>query len=451
MGRIILNNENLWEWMKEFKNLSIGDYLRLIALNQENPEYIIMRKKENSLLKSTDNIMKNLSLLVPREYFLELQFCAKTFAGICGTIFPPLVTHIEQLAYIEWLLYTEPGYPKYRDHLVHMFKVAFTGDRLLINEDIFEKIRGLQFQSEKPKHFKKWLRENRLILPKEEADQKEILKMAFFLAALFHDFGYGYFFHNLYQERLLKINTWLQPGTDLTEINTPFFNRFKKSLPYFFIEHHHMWCAKMDKSIKEEQKQRLVSGFFRDCLPLNHSIASTFTILEIAEKFWEAGALNKKLYIAFQLAAEAIMIHDMTCKENWLHLGFDNGNHFLNNKSYKATPLGILLVLADELSVWNRFRIIPSHSKNQREVRNQMDDKNVPQKIEIEVLNKELQLVPYYETPEEKAADILGKTFYEDLDCFKQDGAATFMEYKVVINPKWEKKRNEARQGRQVS
>lgn len=436
MGQIIINNEELWKWMKGFKNGSINDYLRLIAANQENPEYIIMRKKENSFQKSPDNIMKNLSLLVPREYFLELQYCAKTFAGICGTIFPPLVTHIEQLAYIEWLLYTEPGYLKYRDHLVHMFKVAFTGDRLLTNEDISKKICGIQFHSEKPEHFNKWLKANRLILPKGEADQEDILKIAFFLAAIFHDIGYGYFFHNLYQERLFLINTWLQPGTDLTDINTPFFKQFRKSLPYFFIEQHHMWCSKMDKSIDDKQKQRLVSGFFRDCLPLNHSIASTFTILEIAEKFREAGALNKKLYIAFHLAAEAIMTHDMTCKKNWLHLGVESENHFLNNQSYKSIPIGTLLILADELSVWNRFRIIPKHSENQREVITQMDDKNVPQKIEVEILDKELRLTPYYKTPEEKAFDILGKTFSENWDCFSQNKSPMFMDYKMKINAK---------------
>lgn len=443
MDRISLNNRDFWGWLKNLSSEKLGGYLRLIAENQTNPEYVIKLKKENDLNKSTDNIMKKLSLLMPREYFLELQFCAKTFAGICGTIFPPLVSHIEQLAYIEWLLYMEPGYPKYRDHLVHMFKVAFTGDRLLTYGDISEKICHLQFNSEKPdqpEHFKKWLKENRLILP-EEADQKGILQMAFFLAAIFHDFGYGYYFHNLYQERLFKINTWLQPGTDLTDINTPFFQRFRKSLPYFFIEQHHMGCSKLDKAVEDKHKKRIISGFFRDCLPLNHSIASTFTILEIAEKFWEAGALNKKLYIAFQLAAEAIMIHDMTCKKNWLHLGDGNEDHFLNTQSYKSIPLAILLILTDELSVWKRFRIQTGQSNSQREIIFQMTDENTPQEIEIEIQDKELLITPYYKNSEEKVFNALEKKFTgKDLECLKQGETTMFMDYKLKFSPEVYKK-----------
>lgn len=445
MGSVHLNDEDFWGWLKNpgTDSENIDGYLRLIASNQENPEYVIKLKKENDLNRSTDNIMRNLSRWMPREYFLELQFCAKTFAGICGTIFPPLVSHIEQLAYIEWLLYMEPGYLKYRDHLVHMFKVAFAGDRFLANEDIINKIYKCQSgETEKNGHFNGWLKENRLTFPGKgkDADQKDVIKMAFFIAALFHDFGYGYFFQNKYQERLFKINTWLQPGTDLTDNNTPFFQKFRKSLPYYFIEHHHMWCSKMDTAIGDKQKRRLVSGFLRDCLPLNHSIASTFTILEITEKFWEAGALNEKLYIAFQLAAEAIMIHDMTCKENWLHLGVQNENHFLHNQSYESVPLATLLILADELSVWNRFRISSRQSKNQREIIFQMNDENNPQKIEIDILDKELRITPHYKTPEESESNIFWKDFKKGMNCFKQDiqegSPMFFMDYEIIVSQK---------------
>lgn len=431
MDRIFLDNEHLWKWMAIGKSKddtkTLDYYLRIIAHNQVNEDYIIKLKKEN-YFKQPDDIMKNLSLMMPREYFLELQFCAKTIAAVFGTVFPPLASHIEQLAYIEWLLYTEPGYTKYRDHLVHMFKVAFAGDRLL---SIFlERICLFQFQSP---HFKKWIKGkfNISVIKKEE--RKEIIRMAFFLAAVFHDFGYGYYFHNRYQQRLYKINDWLLPGADLTDINGPLFQKFKTSLPYSFIEENHIWCSKSDK-LNDMQKPLIISGFFRDCLPLNHSIASTFTIMNIAENLWDSGALNDNLYIAFQLAAEAIMIHDMTDKQNSLHLNFGKKDHFLNTQSYKSIPIAVLLILADELAVWNRFKIKPVHSGNDEEIRYKMDKELVPNKIEIEIMKDKLQLKPYYRTTRKKDYNILRKKFKERFDFFKCKKSQMFMDYKIEID-----------------
>ena len=396
---------------------TLNDYIKLIADNQANSGYITKLKKEYFNEKSSNDIMRNLSLFVPREYFLELQFCAKTIASMFGTIFPPLISHIDQLAYIEWLLYTEPGYTKSRDHLVHMFKVAFVGDRLLSNNNILEKICELQFEAE---HFKEWSKDSKFnIYLTNENDQKDIVKMAFILASVFHDFGYGYFFHNLYQGRLFKINKWLQPGSDLTDIDTPFFEKFKKSLPYFYIEQKHKWGIKSKTFINEEQKKRLISGFFRDCLPLNHSIASTFTILDIAERLWDSGALNEKLYVSFQLAAEAIMIHDMTERKNWMHLDYKKKKHFLDNQSYKSIPIAILLILADVLAVWNRFKMKSKHSGNNEEITYQIDNEYVPKEIDIEILDKKIIIKPIYKTPKEKRYyenyDVLGKKFQKDL------------------------------------
>jgi hypothetical protein len=427
MARIILDNEHLWKWMAIGKSKddtgTLDDFLRLIADNQVNEDYIIKLKKEN-YLKQPDDIMKNLSLMMPREYFLELQFCAKTIAALFGTIFPPLASHIEQLAYIEWLLYTEPGYTKYRDHLVHMFKVAFAGHCLLSYHILLEKICLFQFQSQ---HFEKWIKDKFHI---SEEEHKEIIRMAFFLAAIFHDFGYGYYFHNRYQQRLYKINDWLLPGPDLTDINGPLFQKFKTSLPYSYIEDNHLWCSKSDK-LNDTQKPILISGFFRDCLPLNHSIASTFTIMNIVKNLWDVGALNDKLYLAFQLAAEAIMIHDMTCRHNWMHLNFGKKDHFLDSQSYKEIPISVLLILADELAVWNRFEIKPVHSGNYQEIRYKIDQEFVPKKIEIEMLDKKLQLKPYYRTTKGRNRDILRKKIKEDLDFFKHNESPMFMDYEI--------------------
>jgi hypothetical protein len=67
-----------------------------------------------------------------------------------------------------------------------------------------------------------------------------------------------------------------------------------------------------------------------------------------------AGALSQQLYVTFQLAAEACMIHDMTKVGTWAHLQKKKNEHFIDCNEHKSVPLAMLLVLADELSVWNR-------------------------------------------------------------------------------------------------
>jgi hypothetical protein len=384
---IDLKNENLWKWLALGRDSKIGshidDYLELIAKYQAHDGYIVKLMKHNQ--QDAGDTMKNLSQFMPRKYFLEIQYCAETFARVFGQVFPPLLPHVEQLAYIEWLLYTEPGYKKYRDHLVHMFKVAFVGDCFL-NDKKF--IRELTYKQFKPGHFRDWCKYKRFnISALRIKEKKEIMKMAFFLAAIFHDFGYGYFYHNLYAGRLFKLNDWLPSGADFTNINTPFFKKIEKSLPFFYVKQKHNWYKEFGHAGKQQEKL-LISGFFRDCLPLNHSIASMFTILDIAEKFREVCALNDELYIAFQIAAEAIMLHDMTGKKNWLHLAPGKNDHFLNSESYKESPLAVLLIYADELSVWERYRLKTKPNKNINELIYYLDINNVIEDIKINIDHK---------------------------------------------------------------
>jgi len=91
-------------------------------------------------------------------------------------------------------------------------------------------------------------------------------------------------------------------------------------------------------------------------LPLNHSVASSLFILDIAEDLYQRQIILPSLYIAFQLAAETCLVHDLTNPENYLHLKNSsiNHKHFLDCNCCNEIPMAILLVLADELSMWGR-------------------------------------------------------------------------------------------------
>ena len=246
---ITLNDEHFWDWMiPQEPNGGIYAYIKPFATNQLDSGYLLESLNEDSI-QGPSRIMENLDRCMPREYFLEIQYCAKTYATMFSKVFPPLASHVDQLAYIEWLLYTETDNLNYRDHLVHMFKVAFAGDQLLSHSSIVEIMLNKQFRSE---HFQRWCENWKIDIKRwGDDDRVKIIKLAFFLAALYHDIGYGYFFMQKYKKRLFKVNKWLLPDADPTDINADNTRFLLQSLSGLFIEKYHNWnCPKTFRNSK---------------------------------------------------------------------------------------------------------------------------------------------------------------------------------------------------------
>jgi len=436
MKTIHLENNSLWKWLdinKSSDENNINALLEAIVKTQHiEPGYLIELIRDGNHPKNS-NIMDNLSQYVPRKYFLEIQYCAAVYASVFGKIFPPFASEIEQLAYIEWLLYTEPGYTGYRDHLVHMFKVAFCGHRFLSVPTLFQKIVDFQFKST---HFIDWCKEEKIRIDLWKDHEKEnVVKIAFLLAALFHDFGYGYFFLSKYKERLFSLCQWLLLKADATELNTVATQTLLKSLPAFFIRKNHAWLSKQNKYY--QNADNVIAGFFHDCLPLNHSIASTFFILDLTEKLQKARALSEELYVAFQLAAEACMIHDMTGNQNWLHLKTKQNGHFIDCNDHKNIPLAMLLIFSDELSVWKRPTLKPEISKNGKNgISYFLDDGSTPEKIEISITERKKKNTIKI-TPINDQKETISKAF-EKIKCLKkQDNSdpqlSQLLDYEISV------------------
>jgi hypothetical protein len=311
-----------------------------------------------------------------------------------------------------------------------MFKVAFVGDRLLSNDKFLSRITEWQFAS---KHFHFWCEKHKI--PKWNTEEKmEIVKLAFFLAALFHDFGYGYSFLRTYKGRLHKLYEWLLPEADSADINTQGTQTLLQSLPARFVAKHHAWLLRSenDKTHKRKNERKvrniLVAGFFRDCIPLNHSVASSFFVLDIAEQLRNSRALTQKLYVAFQLAAEACMIHDMTDENNWAHLQKTKSEHFLDCDSHKSVPLAMLLILADELAVWKRpsLKIKQNVVKDVVEDRvykvfHQLDRSKVPEKIDVSITGGKTRDEAKIKITVDSNRERIRRRFYEDLKCLRSD------------------------------
>jgi hypothetical protein len=434
MQKRILDETFFWEWMTTNFTLESGgiyDYLLLISDNIIDKGFIVELSNQN-FPESPSSIMKTLKQYVPHRYFLEIQYCANVYATLFGRIFPPLASYVDQLAYIEWLLYTEPGYTSYRDHLVHMFKVAFVADQVLSVETLHEKATEWQFSS---KHFLDWCRSCQIHAHRwNTTKQKNVFLMASFLAALFHDFGYGYFFLRKYKQRLFQLYQWLLPGADPTDIDTFRTKVLIQSLPSFFIKENHIWLTQKKSGITDN----IIAGFYRDCLPLNHSLASTFFVIDIAEKLRNSKALTQELYVAFQLAAEACMIHDMTKDGTWAHLRKKKNEHFLECNDHKKIPLAMLLILADELSIWDR-PILKMKEKGKNSILHCLDKSKVPKSIEIKITERAKNNIINI-NPDRAHSKIIN-AFHEELACLKnkidQNAYPRLLGYRInVSSPK---------------
>lgn len=344
------SNEEFWKWISGLIKNNVNYFDDMIDVER----YATGREFRNN----TENkcfIFQKLKDSVPSNYFHEMEYCALAYSVVFGKVFPPLAQHIEELAYIEWLNYVEPEDSDYRDHFVHMLKVTFVCDELFHKfwNDTMVK---WQFDCV---HFKRWCKEEKIYF--HEDKKQTIMSSAVFLSAIFHDFGYGYNFLRTYEERLFKLNLVGCDSMDITKIRNKVIN--KSLLARFIIEHHEWYqCTKQDlekesdERLKKIRRENIPCGFIHDCLPLNHSVASSLMVLDIAEDLYQSQIINTELYIAFQIAAEACLLHDLTKRKKYLHLSHvsEEHRHFLDYDCQLKTPIATLLIFADELSMWSR-------------------------------------------------------------------------------------------------
>ena len=371
MNSIHLDDNSFWEWLnlgivaqkpenRYFRPNSNRDYVRLLSLLMQNHwDSIALNTHVGGISKST-RTLDRLSRYIPRKYFLELQFCLAAYSSVFATLFPSMLSHLDNLPYIEWLLYMEPDDERYRDHLVHMFRVAFVCDRLIQLLAIRQKAGEFQFSS---RHFLKWCQERLDTDPSSWDDSRKdrVLYAATYLSAVFHDVGYGYHFLSKYRQRLAGVLPVLTQGEATADLHHRDMVNIRNSLAAKFVSKYH--CAFQDKGSLDNQEsfpanqEVILSGFFRDNLGLNHSVASGIFLVDLAGSLYDRHAISDDLYIAFHLAAEAAMLHDMTENDKWLHFSTNKRKNFLDCEKQREVPIAALLCVADNLELGRRPRI----------------------------------------------------------------------------------------------
>lgn len=424
-----LDDDLFWRWMEgAFKSNASGISKCMTPMRDSyiDPQYIIQISSERNL-SAGSSIIDKLRKYMPTGYFYEIHYCISIYASILGRIFPPLASDIEQLGYIEWLQFTEPLHENYRDHLVHFFKVAFVSDTFLFSPTFLSSVVSCQAKSG---HFKKWCKEQKIPLSKWEDDGQfeDVIKVAFFITSLFHDIGYGYYHLQEYKQNLCKLYSWLlSPDNIAFDIQS---KSLMHSLPAAFIRENHAW---LKSSSIEARKEDVVFGFFRDCLPINHSIPSALFVLDLADKVTGARAISPKLYTAFHLAAEAIMIHDMIDKERWLHLTpqrhAENRCHFINIDNHDQFPIAISMILFDQLSRWNSPKLQPISELDR--VTYKWNYEKIYKKLEVRIEEiggkKRLTIIP------EKNREDLEEALLKNLFCVLSGRQISLLGYDLEV------------------
>ena len=140
-----------------------------------------------------------------------------------------------------------------------------------------------------------------------------------------------------------------------------------------------------------------------------------------------------EMYVAFQLAAEACMIHDMIDENSWLHLRKNaQHGHFLCCDNHRDVPLAMLLVLADELSIWDRYYMFQKVRGDSVECR--LDRDKAARDIEITVETDPQRAMIITGSPPESQNAL--KTAFEKLTPFKKDQEQSdlfVLDYRLVL------------------
>jgi hypothetical protein len=366
----LLDDKWFYEELRVFRLTDWFD-LRPWYQHSDGPRWRNMSHRPWTSHKNRSEWRKLLSRL-PAYFAAELAFLMDKNLEAARYLLPQFDTILANHAYFEWLLYMELDFDNYREHVVHPFKVAMVARWLLNNvKNCRRKVKDRLKASEHVRRLLAHLRLTTRVFDSDDGDR--IVKAALWLASQYHDLGYGYQFA-LGLERRLQVSYGFYRGDLLGgSIAGTHPDLIERSLLKRWLE-----PKSGARSVENGSRQRPVAtGTWRDIrfppakepwqvslyrnMPLNHSLAGALNLLcllqEIVDHWPE---VDPRFVLVFELAAEAIFLHDLTKKSNW---------HDKELKiTFKDCPIAVLLVLSDEIQSWGRPRLRYRSDPNTDEV-----------------------------------------------------------------------------------
>lgn len=321
-------------------------------------KYLNFHKIHNLIEEDTSLINQTLLKAkkhFPKEYFDKIIFVSTHYLQICDEILPfikPLVSHN---VYFEWLMYLEMD-KIYRDHLTHQYRVACLGQWFLDEHcndfQILKKIKD----SKPLQEFSAKIDFNLKNFGKED------LRKAWWIAALFHDWGYLFTTYSKLEQKISNVfftyNTNSINNFDLllkksSFSNSMVFKYFEKQLitSKCFKRYHLNDIECKDgyhndyKSVNVESYEDVYNLIKRNLL-FNHSVLGALNLLLAFDQLQKEYYVDNKTKFIFELAAMSILTHDFD--SNTKFKGFDN------NINYEEYPLSFFLIFCDQLQDWQR-------------------------------------------------------------------------------------------------
>lgn len=344
------NDEWFYEELMEFdleKSLDLSSWYE----SENGPRWRAMAQKVWSPSPERTE-WRDLIERLPSYFGSEVAYLADRTLTFAGRMHPDLDTILANHAYTEWLLYSEMDYSQYRDHIVHPFKVGMLAWWLLekgAKDARNEILRNLSEAS----HVQRLLRHlglTREIFSVSNQDSYRILNAAIWIAALFHDLGYGHNFMCGLEKRLCSSFGFYAGdvvGGSITGMNP---DLMEKSLIVHHLDIHStredVNTGRWRNNSWPPNKERWQTSLFAN-LTRNHSIAGAMNLLCICQEIVDNWPdVDPRLVLVFELAAEAIFLHDLTGKDSFSEPNFEI--------TFKESPLAVVLILADEMQCWGR-------------------------------------------------------------------------------------------------
>lgn len=322
---------------------------------------------------------------LPHSLGNELDFLYTFILEALRHIVPNLDTIMASHAYSEWLLYHDLDSGLYREHIVHPVKVAVIARWLLKKSGAMRRVkRHLAGKATAP-HVKVLLRHltlsEKVLL--ESPDGDKIILAALWLAGLLHDLGYGHnFLCNI--DRRMRAAYGFYPGgvvgSTVAGMNPVLIER--SLLPRYLLDPK-AWEAFQEsgklpepenKSCKESWRLTLYRN-----LTNNHSIAGALNLLCLLQElveYWPE--IDSRLVLVFELATEAIFLHDLAHEDKFEHFVSPRAEYPHSKDkwpskqrpliNFKDSPLAVILILADEIQAWGRPRLCYQHGSDPDQV-----------------------------------------------------------------------------------
>lgn len=247
--------------------------------------------------------------------------------------------------YAELLLYAESDYARYREHIVHPYKVMAVGAWLMTEVGRLVASIGANLRS----NTRVVQLVESLRLATSVLDDPHVIKTAWWLAGLFHDLGYTFYFmsRSLEPKILRTYPVYAGSAGGRLGVGTP---SHLAQMALF----RDLWES---GTAEEEHK-----GFLTESASMNHSVVGGLTLLSMLSEMESVYKVTPEQALAFHLAADATAIHDVVGPGKTVHCELPS-----RCVAFRDRPLAWLLILCDELQDWGR-PILSFRRRGTREV-----------------------------------------------------------------------------------